>query len=55
MYTVDETGVMNCYANEPNMYLAEYPCPQQQQRYLFQGAVALLFVTLTVLTAIAVS
>ena len=38
MYTtVNETGQLNNYATEPNMYLASYPAPEQQRRYLLQG------------------
>jgi hypothetical protein len=55
MYTVDETGVMNNYAVEPQLYFAEYPSPEQQRRYMFQGAVAVLLVVGTIFTALAVS
>lgn len=56
MYTTtDEQGRLNNYATEPDVYYAQYPSPEQQQRYRFQGAVAVLFITLTVLTAFAVS
>ncbi|MGA7931968.1 MAG: ssl1498 family light-harvesting-like protein [Kovacikia sp.] len=55
MYTVDETGVMNNYAVEPQIYFAEYPSVEQQRRYIFQGALAILLVSATVLTALAVS
>jgi hypothetical protein len=55
MYTVDETGVMNNYAVEPQLYFAEYPSPEQQRRYMFQGAVAVLLVAGTIFTALAVS
>jgi hypothetical protein len=55
MYTVDETGVMNNYAVEPQLYLAAYPSVEQQRRYLIQGAGALLLVASTLLTAFAVS
>lgn len=55
MYTADDRGVLNNYAAEPNVYYAEYPSEDQQQRYLFQGAVAVLFVSLLVLTAFGVS
>jgi hypothetical protein len=37
------------------MYLAEYPSPEQQQRYALQGAVAILLVALTLLSRLAVS
>lgn len=55
MYTVDETGVMNNYAVEPTVYFAEYPSPEQQRRYAFQGAVAALFITATILMSFVVS
>jgi hypothetical protein len=55
MYTVDETGVMNNYAVEPQLYFAEYPSPEQQRRYLFQGTIAVLLIAGTIFTALAVS
>lgn len=55
MYTINEEGILNNYAAEPNVYYAEYPSQEQQQRYLFQGAVAVMFVSLLVLTAFGVS
>ncbi|MGA9380925.1 MAG: ssl1498 family light-harvesting-like protein [Phormidium sp.] len=55
MYTTDDKGILNNYAVEPTVYYAEYPSQDQQQRYLFQGAVAVLFVSLLVLTAFGVS
>ncbi|WP_026086221.1 MULTISPECIES: photosystem II assembly protein Psb34 [Fischerella] len=54
-YTVNDEGMINNYAIQPAMSLAEYPSPEQQQRYIFQGAVAILFVALTLMTAFAVS
>ena len=55
MYTVNEEGILNNYAVEPPVYFAEYPSVDQQQRYLFQGAVAILLVSSLILTALAVS
>jgi hypothetical protein len=55
MYTIDETGVMNNYAVEPETYFAVYPSVEQQRRYLVQGAVAVLLVATTLVTAFAVS
>ncbi|MDJ1178277.1 ssl1498 family light-harvesting-like protein [Roseofilum sp. BLCC_M91] len=56
MYTtVNPEGQLNNYANEPQMYYAQSPNQEQQQRYLFQGAMAVLFVTALMLTSIAVS
>ncbi|XWK88648.1 MAG: ssl1498 family light-harvesting-like protein [Phormidium sp.] len=55
MYTTDDRGILNNYAVEPTVYYAEYPSQEQQQKYLFQGAVAVLLVSLLVLTAFGVS
>jgi hypothetical protein len=56
MYTtVNEEGILNNYATEPQLYYAEYPSPEQQKRYLFQGGVAVLFVTSIILIALGVS
>lgn len=55
MYTTDDNGILNNYAIEPTVYIAEYPSTEQQQSYLLQGAVAILFVTLLVLTAFGIS
>ncbi len=55
MYTRNEEGLLNNYATEPAVYFAEYPSIEQQQRYALQGAIAVLLVTLTMLTAFAVS
>ncbi len=54
-YTTDDRGILNNYAAEPAMYFAEYPSTEQQQSYASQGALAILFVALTLLTALAVS
>jgi hypothetical protein len=55
MYTIDETGVMNNYAVEPQVYLAQYPSPEQQHSYVRQGVLAALLVAVTFLTTFAVS
>ncbi|AFY51286.1 hypothetical protein Nos7524_5596 (plasmid) [Nostoc sp. PCC 7524] len=56
MYTtINEAGVLNNYATEPQMYYAQYPNQEQQNRYKFQGAVATLLVTALVLVAFGVS
>jgi hypothetical protein len=56
MYTtVNEEGILNNYATEPQMYYAEYPAIWQQRRYVLQGTVATIFVTALVLLAFAVS
>lgn len=54
MYT-DETGLLNNFATEPKMYLASSPSPQQRRRYLIQGGLAALFISILALTALSVS
>lgn len=53
--TTDETGLLNNYATEPKMYLADYPAPEQQGRYLLQGGLAALLIGALTLTALVVS
>jgi hypothetical protein len=56
MYTtINESGQLNNYATEPQMYYAAYPNQEQQSRYAFQGAIATLFVTAIILIACGVS
>ncbi|HEY9650572.1 MAG TPA: ssl1498 family light-harvesting-like protein [Coleofasciculaceae cyanobacterium] len=54
-YTVDEEGLNNNYAIEPEMSSAEYPSPQQQGRYILWGVGAILFVAVLVLVGFLVS
>ncbi len=53
--TYDETGKMNNFANEPEVYYAVEPTPEQKRNYLIQGAFALLLVTSLALTTFAIS
>ena len=56
MYTtVNENGVLNNYATEPQMYYAQYPSPEQQSRYAQLAGLAVLFVSGLLFTAFAVS
>jgi hypothetical protein len=56
MYTtINETGILNNYANEPKMYYAAYPNKEQQRSYALQAAYATLLVTTLVLVALGVS
>lgn len=56
MYTtVNENGVLNNYATEPQVYCAEYPAIWEQRNYVIQGAIATMLVTTLVLVAFAVS
>ena len=56
MYTTySPEGTLNNYANEPEVYYATQPSPEQQRNYLNQGAVAALFVTVLAFLTFAVS
>lgn len=56
MYTtINEDGILNNYAIEPDIYYAAYPSNEQQRRYSFQAGVATLLVTALVLLAFGVS
>ena len=56
MYTtIDETGRLNNYAVEPEMYFATFPSPYEQRRYWQQGGLAMLLVTAVTLVAFLVS
>ncbi|MGL5942963.1 MAG: photosystem II assembly protein Psb34 [Waterburya sp.] len=54
-YTVDDEGIVNNYATEPDMSLTDYPSSKQQKRYILLGSVAMLLVVTTLLTAFSVS
>lgn len=53
--TADENGVWNNYASEPDVYFAEYPSPEQQRGYWFQGGLAALLVSTLVTIALVAS
>jgi hypothetical protein len=56
MYTtVNEDGVLNNYATEPQMHYAEYPTIWEQRKYVVQGVFATLIVTTLVLVGLSVS
>ncbi|MBD2354404.1 ssl1498 family light-harvesting-like protein [Tolypothrix sp. FACHB-123] len=56
MYTtINEDGVLNNYATEPQIYYAEYPSTEEQRRYSFQAGVATLLLSALVLLAFGVS
>jgi len=56
MYTtVNEEGLLNNYATEPDLYYAVYPSPEQRRNYAQMGAIATLFVTALILVSLAVS
>ena len=41
MYRVDETGVMNNYADMPRAYVARFPGYNEQMAYIRQGTLGL--------------
>lgn len=46
--TIDDEGLINNFAVEPEVYPSEYPSPRQQRRYVVMGAgAALLIIALT--------
>lgn len=53
--TVDDEGLLNNYAVEPEVYPSEYPSSRQQRRYIVLGAGAALFVVALVLISFFVS
>lgn len=54
-YTSDEKGILNNFAVEPKVYLAEYPTQAEQKNYIWQGAAAVVLLALAALTTIAAS
>ena len=54
-YIIDDEGIINNYATEPDLYMANYPSPEQQKRYFFWGAGATLLITIALLTTFSVS
>jgi hypothetical protein len=56
MYTtINEKGILNNYAKEPQIYCATYPTQGQQRQYTFQAAFATLLVTTLILVSLGVS
>lgn len=54
-YTIDDEGLINNFAIEPDIYPSGYPSPQQQRHYQVLGATAFFFVVMLLLTAVLVS
>jgi hypothetical protein len=56
MYTtINEDGILNNYAKEPEMYYAAYPNQEQRRGYALQAAYATLLIATLVLVALGVS
>ena len=54
-YTKDDEGIINNFAQEPAISTATYPTRQQQFRYLFLGAGAIILVATLLFISFAVS
>ncbi len=50
-----DNGIINNYAAEPKVYVADYPAVYEQKRYLQQGALATLLVTALIWVSTVVS
>lgn len=53
--TIDDEGLLNNYAIEPEMYPSDYPSLRQQNRYAVMGVGAMLLVVILVLIAFTAS
>lgn len=53
--TIDDEGLLNNFAVEPNVYLSEHPSSRQQRRYIYWGVAAALLVASLVLISTFVS
>lgn len=53
--TVDEQGILNNFAKEPEVSYADYPSQDKQRSYLIQGTLATVLISALVLTAFVVS
>ncbi len=51
----NESSILNNYVTEPQLYYAEYPTQEMQNRYKLQGAVAILLVTALFLLAFGIN
>lgn len=54
-YTLDDEGLVNNYAIEPEISASDYPSQPQQRRYVWLGAGAALVVIALILISFAVS
>lgn len=54
-YTIDDEGLINNFAIEPDVYPSDYPSPRQQWQYKILGAAAFFFVLMLILTSVLVS
>ncbi|HEY9622380.1 MAG TPA: ssl1498 family light-harvesting-like protein [Crinalium sp.] len=54
-YTIDDEGLIDNFATEPNVYPSDYPSLRQQWQYSVLGASAILFVVMLMLITFSVS
>ena len=53
--TVDDEGRIDNFPTEPKVYPATYPSRQQQLRYVFLGAGAILFIAILIWISVSIS
>ncbi|HEY9298453.1 MAG TPA: ssl1498 family light-harvesting-like protein [Phormidium sp.] len=54
-YTIDNQGIINNYAIEPDIYPSDYPLPRQQRQYVFLVTETILFLAALIPFAFSVS
>jgi hypothetical protein len=54
-YTIDDEGLINNFAIEPDMYPSEYLSPRQQRHYGVLGVTAILFVVMLMMVTFFIS
>ncbi|WP_036480189.1 photosystem II assembly protein Psb34 [Myxosarcina sp. GI1] len=53
--TKDENGIINNFAKEPKVYVAENPTPKEQRRYAITGAISGLLIAGFIAASFAIS
>ncbi|MGV2832000.1 photosystem II assembly protein Psb34 [Myxosarcina sp. GI1(2024)] len=53
--TTDENGILNNFAKEPKVYVAESPSPKEQRRYVITGALSALLIAGFIAASFAIS
>ncbi|UBF29784.1 ssl1498 family light-harvesting-like protein (plasmid) [Kovacikia minuta CCNUW1] len=54
-YTINDEGLINNFAVEPELYPSEYSSLRQQRQYIVLGASAIFFILMLMLVAFSVS
>lgn len=53
--TTDENGIINNFAREPQVYVADSPSPKEQRRYVITGAISGLLIAGFIAASFAIS